>query len=98
EAEALGLHGHDHAPSEGPWWRSRKGRLTIAAGLVLAIAWMVGKLLPPTAPYAFGAAMLVGLVPIAQRAAMAAINGMPFTIESLMTIAAIGAVLIGAGE
>ena len=95
---ALGLHGHDHGPSTGPWWQSPKGRLTIAAGAALVAAWGVGKLVPGIAHWAFIAAMLVGLVPIARRAFMAAINGMPFTIESLMTIAAVGAVIIGAGE
>ena len=42
--------------------------------------------------------MLIGLVPIAKRAVMAALAGIPFTIEMLMTIAAIGAVIIGAAE
>src|SRR5690606_37737699 len=47
---------------------------------------------------AFTVAMLIGLVPIARRALMAAINGSPFSIEMLMTIAAVGAVFIGATE
>ncbi len=42
--------------------------------------------------------MLIGLVPIARRAYMAAINGTPFSIEMLMTIAAVGAMFIGATE
>jgi Cd2+/Zn2+-exporting ATPase len=42
--------------------------------------------------------MLVGLIPIARRAVMAALAGTPFSIEMLMTIAAIGAVVIHAGE
>lgn len=42
--------------------------------------------------------MLVGLLPIARRAYAAAINGAPFTIEMLMTIAALGALAIGATE
>jgi Cd2+/Zn2+-exporting ATPase len=95
-----GLHGHDHAhgADEGPWWRSRKGLLTITAGLALVVAYAFGKLVPAWAPYAFIAAMLVGLVPIARRALVAARYGSPFTIEMLMTIAAVGAVVIGAGE
>jgi Cd2+/Zn2+-exporting ATPase len=97
-AAEAGLHGHDHGPSEGPWWRSRKGFLTIAAGLALVSAYAIGKLVPPWAPYAFNAAMLVGLMPIARRALVAARYGTPFSIEMLMTIAAVGAVLIGAGE
>jgi len=93
-----GLHGHDHGPTEGPWWKSRKGRLTIFSGLALAAAYGAGLVFPAIAPYAFTLAMAVGLVPIARRAIMAALNGTPFSIEMLMTIAAIGAVIIDASE
>lgn len=94
----LGLHGHDHGPSDGPWWRTRKAALTMASGVALLAAYLVGHAMPEIAPYAFAAAMLVGLVPIARRAFSAALAGIPFTIETLMTIAAIGAVLIHASE
>lgn len=97
-AEVAGLHGHDHGPSQGPWWRTTKGLLTIASGLGLAAAYLLGKLVPGIEPWAFEAAMLIGLVPIARRAVTAALAGVPFTIEMLMTIAAVGAVIIGAGE
>ena len=72
--------------------------LTVAAGLALVIAYAVGKLAPAIAPWAFVAAILIGLVPIARRAFAAAHAGTPFSIEMLMTIAAVGAVVIGAGE
>ncbi|MDM9625958.1 heavy metal translocating P-type ATPase [Rhizobium sp. S152] len=99
KADALeGLHGHDHAPMTGPWWQSRKGRLTILSGAALVIAYAVAHLLPAIAPYAFIAAMLMGLIPIARRAVMAALSGTPFSIEMLMTIAAVGAVIINASE
>ncbi len=94
----LGLHGHDHGPMDGPWWSSRKGRLTIASGAALALAYGLGHLVPAIAPYAFLLAMAVGLVPIARRAIMAALAGTPFSIEMLMTIAAVGAVIINATE
>lgn len=97
-AHEPGSHGHDHAPAEGRWWQSRTGRLAIAAGLALLLAWAVSRLVPALGHWPFVAAVLVGLVPIARRAAMAAADGMPFTIETLMTIAAAGAVAIGAGE
>ncbi|WP_454815093.1 heavy metal translocating P-type ATPase [Labrys neptuniae] len=92
------LHGHDHAPSSGPWWRSSKGVLTIAAGIALVAAYGIGHLFPSIAVWSFEIAMLVGLIPIARRAFVAARYGMPFTIEMLMTIAAVGAVIIGAAE
>lgn len=93
-----GLHGHDHGPSEGPWWQSKKGRLTIMAGASLVLAYGIGQLFPAIATYAFTLAMLVGLVPIARRAFMAARAGTPFSIEMLMTIAAVGALVINATE
>lgn len=96
--EVEGLHGHDHGPITGPWWQSKKGRLTILSGLALVAAYVLGHLVPSIAPYAFIVAMLVGLVPIARRAVMAALSGTPFSIEMLMTIAAVGAVIINAGE
>ena len=93
-----GLHGHDHGPSIGPWWASKKGRMTILAGAALVTAYAIGHLVPSIASYAFIIAMLVGLIPIARRAVMAAMAGTPFSIEMLMTIAAVGAVIINAGE
>ncbi len=92
-------HGHDHGPTTGPWWSSGKGRLTIFCGLALGAAWLIGKfLLPGLGPRIFAAAMLVGLIPIASRAVMAMLAGTPFSIEMLVTIAAVGAVMIGASE
>jgi Cd2+/Zn2+-exporting ATPase len=91
-------HNHDHAPTSGPWWKSRKGLLTIASGIALVVAYGIGKAVPSIAPWAFVAAVLIGLVPIGRRAVMASLAGSPFTIEMLMTIAAVGAVIIGAGE
>lgn len=84
--------------SPARWWQSRKGFLTIISGLALVAAYAVGKIFPDIANWAFVVAMFVGLVPIARRAFMAARSGTPFSIEMLMTIAAIGAVFIGAGE
>ncbi len=92
------MHGQEHVSAKGAWWQSKKGRLTLACAGALAVAYGIGKLAPPIAPYAFTAAMLVGLVPIARRAVMGALGGAPFSIETLMTVAAVGAVLINAAE
>ena len=97
-ATAMGFHGQDHGATSGAWWKSGKGRLTIASGLALIAAYAVGKLAPVTEPWIFTLAMLVGLLPIARRAFAAATMGTPFSIEMLMTLAAIGAVFIGATE
>jgi len=97
-AAVEGLHGHDHGPSDGPWWKSKKGRATLLAGAALVVAYVIGHLVPSIQFYAFAIAMLVGLVPIARRAVMAALAGTPFSIEMLMTIAAVGALAINATE
>lgn len=96
DAEA-GSHFHPR-PSKESWWQSRKARLTIACGLALVAAFGIGKLMPPAERWAFLLAIAVGLVPIARRAFTAARVGAPFSIETLMTIAAVGAILIGATE
>ena len=93
-----GLHGHDHGGTEGSFWRAPKTLLTIASGIALVVAYLAGWLVPDLGRPAFILAMLVGLVPIARRAFSALVAGMPFTIEMLMTIAAVGAVLIDASE
>ncbi|MBN8914569.1 MAG: cadmium-translocating P-type ATPase [Rhizobiales bacterium] len=94
--------GHDHAQGAemgaGGLWSNGKLRLTLATGAAFAAAFLAGLVLPQVQTPLFIAAMLVGLVPIARRAFAAAAVGMPFTIETLMTIAAVGAVIIGAAE
>ncbi len=95
-------HDHDHGGhldlSNGAWWRSRKAVLTGLCALAIAAAYLAGLAFPAIGPWAFIAALLIGLLPIAQRALASARAGTPFSIETLMTIAAVGAVVIGASE
>lgn len=93
-----GFHGHDHSLEEGPWWKTSKARLTIVCALAVGAAFVLSWVLPAYSMWIFTVAMLVGLVPIARRAFVGAVNGSPFTIETLMTVAAVGAVFIGASE
>lgn len=88
----------DHGSRGQRWWETSKAKLTISSGTALAVAFVLGKGIPAVEPWAFLLAMMVGLVPIARRSISAAMAGTPFSIETLMTVAAIGAVFIGAAE
>ena len=93
-------HAHDDPADRGkPWYRTAKGRLVILTGALLALAWVFELLTSANYGYwAFLVACVIGVAPVAQRALAALRMGQPFTIESLMTIAAIGALFIGAAE
>ncbi|UWR44557.1 heavy metal translocating P-type ATPase [Phaeobacter inhibens] len=81
------------------WYRSGKGQLLLGTGLLLALAWGIKLLASPTVGlWAFMLATLIGVAPIVRRAFAMLRAGMPFTIEMLMSIAAIGALFIGAAE
>ncbi|WP_310159052.1 heavy metal translocating P-type ATPase [Bosea sp. BE125] len=88
------------AAPEAPrrWWTTSKGRVAITAGLLLAAAYAVGLVFPQASFAVFALATVIAVAPIAKRAVMAALAGAPFTIEMLMTIAAAGALFIGAIE
>ncbi len=93
-------HIHSDPADQGKsWYDTNKGRLVIGTGLLLAAAWAIKYLASAEiAHWAFIAACLIGVTPIAIRAFAALRAGIPFTIEMLMTIAAIGALFINAAE
>ncbi|MBM3603241.1 MAG: cadmium-translocating P-type ATPase [Alphaproteobacteria bacterium] len=92
-------HVHDDPADRGKsWYQTGKGKLVIFTALLLAAAWGVELVAPRIGTWAFGAACLIGVAPIARRAFAAARMGQPFTIEGLMTVAAIGALFINAAE
>jgi Cd2+/Zn2+-exporting ATPase len=62
------------------------------------VAYLISTAFPQIGHWAFIGALLVGLVPVGWRAIQGTFAGSPFTIETLMTIAAVGAVIIGATE
>jgi Cd2+/Zn2+-exporting ATPase len=95
-----GLPGHVHetTPDGVSWYQTGKGRLVLGTGALLAAAWGAKLVVPGMANWAFIVACLIGVAPVAKRAFAALRAGMPFTIEMLMTIAAAGALVIGAAE
>ncbi len=93
-------HGQDDVEDRGRHlYDTDKGRLVIVSGGLLAFA-SIAELLSPAGAgkWAFVLACLIGIAPVAHRAFGALRLGQPFTIESLMTIAALGALVIGAQE
>ncbi len=77
------------------WYQTPKGKLVLASGALLGLAWILAFSVPPYAFYAFSAAALLALAPMARKAVLSAVAGQPFTIETLVTIAVIGAIFIG---
>jgi Cd2+/Zn2+-exporting ATPase len=90
-------HAHD-VDEKGVWWRSAKARNTFTGAILVAVAYAAELAFPAWGGYAFIVATLVTLLPIAKNAINAARFGAIFTIEMLMTIAAIGAIFIGEAE
>ncbi|GGF35886.1 heavy metal-transporting ATPase [Youhaiella tibetensis] len=92
------VHGEEPGDRDKAWWQTRKGQLVIGTGALYLLAWAAKLALPDISYWAFVIATLIGVAPIALRAFQAARAGSPFTIEMLMTIAATGALVIGAAE
>ncbi|EHJ99198.1 MULTISPECIES: heavy metal translocating P-type ATPase [Rhizobium/Agrobacterium group] len=91
--------GHAHGADEkSVWWRTAKARNTFTGTILVAVAYAAELGFPAWGSYAFIVATLVTLFPIARNAFNAARFGAIFTIEMLMTIAAIGAIIIGEAE
>lgn len=88
----------DEDAKDKAWWRTRKGHLVIATGALLALAFAVSAFAPQLSFWSYLVAALIGLVPIARRALAGALSGTIFSIETLMTVAAVGAIIIGAAE
>lgn len=95
ESSATADAGERTAPT---WWRTRKGRLVLFTGAMFAIAFALGQIDPRVEQWAYSIAALVSIVPVLKRVYAGAISGTPFSIETLMSVAALGAIAIGSAE
>ena len=105
QGETHGGFGHSHADHDDPadaakpWYATGKARLVWLLGGLVVGAYALSLVLPDRLTYPlFLAATLVALVPFGRRAIALARAGTPFSIETLMVTAAVGASVIGAAE
>ena len=92
--EALEDEGRGRARQ--PWWKGAKARLAAAIGGLAAAGFAISFAAPSLDHWAYLPAALLGLGFFGRKAVAAARAGSPFSIEMLMSIATIGAILIGA--
>ncbi|HCR86675.1 MULTISPECIES: heavy metal translocating P-type ATPase [Psychrobacter] len=83
------------ATEQQRWWQSRKGKQVVGVGILMGIAYALSLLFPDYGMWAFAVAVIVGVFPFVRKALALAMTGTPFSIEMLMTVAAIGALIIG---
>lgn len=80
------------------WWQAPKAKQLGIAAAAIGGAYLATFLQPDIEYWAFTLATVIAVWPIARKAFVAARYGAFFTIQMLMTIAAIGAVIIGEQE
>lgn len=73
----------------GPW------RWALVSGGLLLAAFLASLFLPGLAPWGYRLAALIGVFPLARRA-VATFRQNPFSMQTLVTLATLGAMLIGA--
>ena len=78
-----------------PWYVSGQGRLVVGSGVLLALAFLFSFVEPHLSVYGYVAATLLGTWPLLKKAVASARFGDPFSINMLVSLAAVGAVLIG---
>lgn len=86
----------EHATDAAPESRFKENLPLISLIIMMAISWGLEQFNHPFGQIAFIATTLVGLYPIAHQALRLMKTGSYFAIETLMSVAAIGALFIGA--
>jgi Cd2+/Zn2+-exporting ATPase len=61
-------------------------------------AYAIAQFVPGYAEWIFAAAVIAGVLPFARKAFALAVSGSPFSIETLMVVASLGALVIGEAE
>lgn len=90
------LRGEDQAEPEAQTSRLKENLPLMALIVMMAVSWGLEQFNHPLGNLAFIATTLVGLSPIARQALRLIKSGSWFAIETLMSVAAIGALFIGA--
>ncbi len=80
------------------WWQTQKGKQVVGLGVLMGGAYLLSLLFPAYGVWIFAIAVIVGIFPFARKAVALAKSGSPFSIETLMSVAAIGALIIGEAE
>ncbi len=89
---------NDAAEQDQRWWQTTRGRQVVGLGILMGAAYLMAILFPGYGSWVFTVAVLAGVFPFARRALALARSGTPFSIETLMSVAALGALLIGEAE
>ncbi|NYT58236.1 cadmium-translocating P-type ATPase [Alcaligenaceae bacterium] len=80
------------------WWQTRKGKQVVGLGILMGVAYAMALFFPAYGTWLFAAAVIAGVFPFARKALALAMSGSPFSIETLMSVAALGALFIGEAE
>ncbi len=80
------------------WWQTRKGKQVVGLGFLMSVAYIIALLFPDYGSWVFAAAVIAGVFPFARKALALSRTGSIFSIEMLMSVAALGALIIGEAE
>ncbi len=80
------------------WWQTRKGKQVVGLGILMSVAYLIALIVPSYKIGVFAAAVIIGVFPFARKAVALAKSGSYFSIETLMSVAALGALVIGEAE
>ena len=86
------------APQDKRWWQTQKGKQVVGLGILMGGAYALSLLFPAYGIWVFAIAVIVGVFPFARKALALAKTGSLFSIETLMSVAVLGALIIGEAE